>query len=343
MKKYLLLLPLIALAVVSCKKEQKYALDWDLSQPVKNGITIDSVNILNPNGEVLQTVFLDSANHIKAEGTVEEPTLGTLNLFYSMGGETGAASIYAILEEGTVTIDDNLGVGKGTPLNDAAFGLFDGLVKEFEKEGPGDNSKQLLSDFVDQHKDDVSSVLVLTDETIIPAIFDANVIQEQYDKVNKTLQEHPRMVELKKSLEKRGKSAAGQMFVDFEAEYDGKVQKLSDYVGKGKYVLVDFWASWCGPCRQEIPNLIKIYNDYKGEDFEVLGVATWDEPNDTKKAIEEMGIPYPQIMNAQKAGSDAYSIEGIPEIILFGPDGTILQRGLRGADVEEAVKNALKK
>jgi thiol-disulfide isomerase/thioredoxin len=117
---------------------------------------------------------------------------------------------------------------------------------------------------------------------------------------------------------------------------------LSDYVGKGKYVLVDFWASWCGPCRGEIPTIIELYNKYAGEKFEVLGVATWDEPEDTKKAIEELGIKYPQIMNAQQAGSDAYNIEGIPEIILFAPDGTIVKRGLRGEAMVKAVEEALK-
>ena len=66
----------------------------------------------------------------------------------------------------------------------------------------------------------------------------------------------------------------------------------------------------------------------------MLGVATWDKPEDTLKAIEEDKIPYPQIMNAQKAGSDAYGIEGIPQIILFGPDGTIVARDLRGEAIE---------
>ena len=63
---------------------------------------------------------------------------------------------------------------------------------------------------------------------------------------------------------------------------------------------------------------------------------------DTKKAIEKMGIPYPQMLNAQKAGSDAYGINGIPQIILFGPDGTILKRNLRGEALEKAVAEALK-
>ena len=152
-----------------------------------------------------------------------------------------------------------------------------------------------------------------------------------------------REAEEKAAKEAEAKSAAGQKFIDFECEYDGKVQKLSDYVGKGQYVLVDFWASWCGPCKAEIPNLIKVYNAYKSDRFNVIGVATWDKPKDTLKAMEQLGIPYPQILNAQEAGSKAYGIQGIPQIILFGPDGTILKRDLRGDDIEKTVKEYLGK
>lgn len=145
-----------------------------------------------------------------------------------------------------------------------------------------------------------------------------------------------------KTWESVGATSEGKMFVDFSATYEGKTTRLSDYVGKGKYVLVDFWASWCGPCKAEIPNLIKVYNTYKGDRFTVLGVATWDEPQNTLKAIDQLAIPYPQMLNAQYAGSDAYGIEGIPQIILFGPDGTIIKRDLRGEAIEKAVADCLK-
>ena len=150
------------------------------------------------------------------------------------------------------------------------------------------------------------------------------------------------IVPLRKVSGKKGNLNVEKKFKDFSAEYEGKVTKFSDYVGKGKYVLVDFWASWCGPCRAEIPNLIRVYNQYKGKKFEVLGVATWDKPEDTKKAIAELGIPYPQMLNAQKAGSDAYGFNSIPQIILFDPDGKIVKRNLRGENVEKAVREALK-
>ncbi len=136
----------------------------------------------------------------------------------------------------------------------------------------------------------------------------------------------------------------GAMFTDFEAvQPDGSVAKLSDYVGKGKYILVDFWASWCGPCKREIPNIKAAWNKYKGDKFDVLSVAVWDKPEDTAKAAEEHGVVWNQIVNAQKTPTDIYGIEGIPHLILFGPDGTIVKRGdaLRGEGLDAFLSSIL--
>lgn len=198
--------------------------------------------------------------------------------------------------------------------------------------------KQMSLDFVKENKNEAGTYVV---QAILSQLMPIEDLIKFVDS-DEYLKNDAGIKEAKKGWNAELATAEGKMFKDFEAEHNGKVTKLSDYVGKGKYVLVDFWASWCGPCRHEIPNLIKVYEKYKGDKFEVLGVATWDKPADTEKAISDMKIPYPQILNAQKAGSDAYGISGIPQIILFGPDGTILKRNLRGEAMEKAIEEALK-
>ena len=115
------------------------------------------------------------------------------------------------------------------------------------------------------------------------------------------------------------------------------------YVGKGKYVWVDFWASWCGPCRAEIPNIKELYDKYHSKGLDVLGVAVWDKVEDTQKAIKELGIVWPQIINAQQIPTELYGIQGIPHIILFAPDGTIVARDLREEAMKEKVAEVMKK
>ena len=140
--------------------------------------------------------------------------------------------------------------------------------------------------------------------------------------------------------------AEGKSFVDFTVIQDPKnpetsTVKLSDYVGKGKYMLVDFWASWCVPCQAAMPDLINLYNSYHGDKFDMLSVAVGDKPEDTVKAAKELGIVWNQIINAQQIPIASYGIEAIPFIILFGPDGTIIKRDLKVAQLDEVVKEAL--
>ena len=139
-------------------------------------------------------------------------------------------------------------------------------------------------------------------------------------------------------------TAEGQKFTDFEVmAEDGTKQKLSDYVGKGKVTLVDFWASWCPPCRAEIPKLQALKAKY-GDKFDVLGVAVWDNPDDTRKAMTDLNITWPVIIGTGKLTepTDLYGIKGIPHIIIFGPDGTILSRGLTGDDLANKLAEVIK-
>lgn len=138
----------------------------------------------------------------------------------------------------------------------------------------------------------------------------------------------------------------GVMYKDFSGfTLDGAPSKLSDYVGKGRYVLVDFWASWCGPCKREIPNLLELQNKFGGDKFTVLGVNVWDTEEKFKAALVSEGINYPQIYvprNNKDNATEIYGIKGIPQIILFAPDGTIVRRDLRGDAMKALVEEKMK-
>lgn len=164
------------------------------------------------------------------------------------------------------------------------------------------------------------------------------------NKLNKDILDGPLVKPLVERNEILKKTAESQKFTDFTiTQEDGSKVSFSDYVGKGKYVLVDFWASWCGPCRAEGPNLKELYKKYKGDKFEILGVAVWDELEKTKEAIKEDKMDWPQIMDAKEIPTKLYGIQGIPHIMLIGPDGTIIARNLRGEKMKEKVAEELSK
>jgi len=152
-----------------------------------------------------------------------------------------------------------------------------------------------------------------------------------------------RIAKIKESLQLKEETSPGHKFKDFEITYEGKTTRLSDYVGRGKWVLVDFWASWCGPCIRETAVIKDILKEYGPKGLEVLGVAVWDEPAATLKGIETHQLPWPQIINAQNIPTDLYGISGIPCIILFDPEGNIVSRDKQDDELRAAVKAAMDK
>ncbi len=124
----------------------------------------------------------------------------------------------------------------------------------------------------------------------------------------------------------------------------GQVVKLSSM--KGKYVLVDFWAKWCGPCRQENPNVVRAYNKYKDKGFTVFGVSLDRSRNDWLQAIKQDGLTWTHVSDLkywQSAAAKTYNITGIPFSVLLDPNGVIIAKNLRGAALDKKLEEVLRK
>lgn len=137
-------------------------------------------------------------------------------------------------------------------------------------------------------------------------------------------------------------TAVGKPFVDIKGkDADGKDASLSDFIGKGNYVLIDMWSSWCGPCRGEVPNLAQLHNRYKNKGLTVVGIFVWDEESNLKKAMADEKITWPQIIDTGEKAMESYGVSGIPQIILFAPDGTIVERNLRGENMIRTINKIM--
>jgi thiol-disulfide isomerase/thioredoxin len=126
------------------------------------------------------------------------------------------------------------------------------------------------------------------------------------------------------------------------ADPNGKDVSISSF--KGKYVLIDFWASWCGPCRMENPNVVKAYNEFKGKNFTILGVSLDKDKDAWKKAIAQDHLSWTQMSDLKYWNSQAvetFGFQGIPFNVLVDPTGKVIGESLRGEDLDSKLKQVL--
>ena len=166
------------------------------------------------------------------------------------------------------------------------------------------------------------------------------------DKAGAKFLSYPGVDRVMKIVEKRKQVAIGKKIVDFEMpDLKGETKKLSDFVGNGKVVLIDFWASWCLPCRASMPDLIKTYNQYKGKGFDIVGISLDNKKEAWEKGINDLKLPWNQLSDIKGwkcKGAELYGVNSIPHTVLVDKNGIIVAKGLHGEELNKKIEELLK-
>ena len=176
--------------------------------------------------------------------------------------------------------------------------------------------------------------------------FETAKVKALLDKVPAAYSADKDIVALKEHIATIEKTEVGQKFIDFAMNTpEGKEVKLSDFISQNKYTLIDFWASWCGPCRREMPNLVEAYAQYKGKNFEIVGVSLDQDAAAWKESIKKLNMTWPQMSDLkfwQSEGAQLYAVNSIPHTVLIDGDGTIIARGLHGEGLQAKLTEVVK-
>lgn len=311
---------LAAALLVGCAEKKTF----NVSIPVPEDFKGQTVVLLNSLTD--DTIGLTTAADtiVSITGEIEKPTLATV-----VCNSMPLAQL--VVEPGNITLAE--GLAKGTPSNDAYAALSDSAQVD------GADVEALVVNFMTQNPSNPYSLPLLTQFAYLA---DLNLVDTIVGS-NPEVKDDPRIAALRTAAEARQHTSAGGNYIDFTlTNAKGKEVSLADYVVGSKLTIVDFWASWCGPCRAEIPNLISLYNQYKDQGLQVVGVDVWErDTEDGIKAVEDMQIPYPVMYGGDRETTDIYGIMGIPTILLIDSEGTIIARDIRGTDLAAAVQSAL--
>lgn len=195
--------------------------------------------------------------------------------------------------------------------------------------------------FIYQHPDSYVSLDLVSGRS---GVIDPKKFEPFFSALSPRLRNSEKGKDLAARLKAAKKIDIGKPAMNFvQNNTEGKPVSLSSL--KGKYVLIDFWASWCGPCRQENPNVVKAYQKFKDKNFEIIGVSLDDKKEPWLKAIAADGLPWIHVSDLKgwkNAVAADYDVKAVPQNFLVGPDGIILAKNLRGEDLERELGRLIK-
>ena len=275
--------------------------------------------------------------------------------------------------DGDVTINFETGRASGTPENEGIASWGDQISKEQRKvsklseeyysygkkgiEMPDSVKQRIQKAYMDTENKIVELTKQCCQENKnmkFPALFLSRVYSRmEHEEVIKLAEEgNPTYMTtsladgIKSRIESWKRQTVGTMFTDLEMQDTlGTTHKLSEYVGKGKYVLIDFWASWCGPCRRSMPEVKKLYDTYKDKGFDIVGLSFDNNKENWISAIKKLELPWHHLSDLkgwQCVAASTYGIDAIPATLLIGPDGKIVASNLGATEVGEKLKTLLK-
>lgn len=360
MKRNIVLVLLIALGLSSCTKRQ-FTVNVSLQNADDNTMLYLRKIVDN------KTVVIDSA-YFKNETVSLKAPVDDAQRLYSIKVKDMRGSMSFFPENKDVTVVGDIGNPKGVEIlggkAQTLYNEYNKSLNEFNKqfmdlynqmdEANRNNDTVLMeqisergneimeqktnyiNDFVLQHKDHFVSHFIIDEQK---QDYPIDALKEL---VSSFTTESLYTKDLNEYIAKLENVAVGKPFIDFTLKtIDGQEVTLSEYVKGSKLTLVDFWASWCGPCRQENPLVRAAYYAYHDKGFNVLGVSIDQDASNWQKAIANDSLPWTHVCDEDGYASEQYLVYYIPSNILIDENGIIVEKNLRGEDLEKALASRL--